>query len=486
MAKGRWAMFRWVQSLDSLLKRGNLRLLGLGLLLAWVYCTWFSNGIFEPFSSRSADTLRLSLVASAIGLIALAFRPNKRKPIGQAPIFWSAAIMSASTLLFFALPSGVALMVDAFVGGLASAILWVAWGEMFCRIGQDRAESCIPASLAVFVAAALMAYLLPWPAAGILSALCPIVSALMLLLSDNSQGSEFLFRAPQLPFLNVLPSLGKLALCSMACSLATGFVITSFSPQDLLIGGEGLILAYVLGGVAAGCIAAFAIAHTSRMSFSFLYEWAIPLIVFSLSLRVLGDPFCNTLATVLACTAALYVEVLFYALFARITAGGLCLPSETFGIFRSMVQLGFLAGGLLGSFASTSTPPLLPTGLALICVCVVILPLFIHLQKRFEVPTGQFIDSPDNREAADGTAAVSEPMSTAQTLDAIAAEYKLSAREREVLDYLGRGRSVPYMREVMVISKSTIETHIKHIYAKTDVHSKQELLDLIESKRTPR
>ena len=84
------------------------------------------------------------------------------------------------------------------------------------------------------------------------------------------------------------------------------------------------------------------------MSFSFLYEWAIPLIVFSLSLRALDDPACNVLASVLACAAALYVEVLFFAIFARITAKGFCLPSETFGIFRAMVQLGFLAGAILG------------------------------------------------------------------------------------------------------------------------------------------
>lgn len=63
-----------------------------------------------------------------------------------------------------------------------------------------------------------------------------------------------------------------------------------------------------------GSSAVFAIAHTSRMSFSFLYEWAIPLIVFSLSLRALDDPACNVLASVLACAAALYVEVLFFAI----------------------------------------------------------------------------------------------------------------------------------------------------------------------------
>ena len=133
-----------------------------------------------------------------------------------------------------------------------------------------------------------------------------------------------------------------------------------------------------------GLIAVFAIAHTSRMSFSFLYEWAIPLIVFSLSLRALDDPACNVLASVLACAAALYVEVLFFAIFARITAKGFCLPSETFGIFRAMVQLGFLAGAILG--ASVSPRFGLPLYLALVCLCVVMLPLFLHLQKRFESP----------------------------------------------------------------------------------------------------
>ena len=40
------------------------------------------------------------------------------------------------------------------------------------------------------------------------------------------------------------------------------------------------------------------------------------------------------------------------------------------------------------------------------------------------------------------------------------------------------------MRDLMVISKSTIETHIKHIYKKTGVHSRQEALDLIERYQT--
>lgn len=272
----------------------------------------------------------------------------------------------------------------------------------------------------------------------------------------------------------MLPALMRLALCSMVCSIATGFVTTS-SIGALAFEVDDYILFYAAGGVVAGVMTMIAIAHTNRMNFSFLYEWAIPLIVFSLSARAIGGELLDTAAMVLACSAALYVEVLFYALFARITAMRFCLPSETFGVFRSFVQLGFLLGGLLSSWVLSTGAGVAQTSLLLICACVVMLPLFIHLQTHFDAPAEE--DDAMRPEEAGGR----QGDAVAVALAEIAERFRLSTRETEVLGYLGRGRSVPYMREAMTISKSTIETHIKHIYAKTGVHSKQELLDLIES-----
>ena len=60
----------------------------------------------------------------------------------------------------------------------------------------------------------------------------------------------------------------------------------------------------------------------------------------------------------------------------------------------------------------------------------------------------------------------------------IAAEGGLSARETEVLGYLARGRSQPYIRDALVLSKNTVASHVKHIYQKLNVHSRQELLDM--------
>ena len=56
----------------------------------------------------------------------------------------------------------------------------------------------------------------------------------------------------------------------------------------------------------------------------------------------------------------------------------------------------------------------------------------------------------------------------------------LSGREAEILAYLARGRSQPYIREELVLSKNTVATHVKHIYQKLNVHSRQELIDLFE------
>ena len=127
------------------------------------------------------------------------------------------------------------------------------------------------------------------------------------------------------------------------------------------------------------------------------------------------------------------------------------------------------------------------------------LPLFINLQKRLGgVDSDAAIEGGIGENARAKTAASSMEneegeralamgqLSMDDVTADLAREFKLSPREAEVFGFLAKGRSVPYMRDVLVISKSTIETHIKHIYAKCNVHSKQELLDLVEARQRMR
>lgn len=56
----------------------------------------------------------------------------------------------------------------------------------------------------------------------------------------------------------------------------------------------------------------------------------------------------------------------------------------------------------------------------------------------------------------------------------------LSERQFEVLVLVSQGRNARYIEQSLSISLSTAQTHIRNIYRKTGVHSRQELLNLIE------
>lgn len=62
----------------------------------------------------------------------------------------------------------------------------------------------------------------------------------------------------------------------------------------------------------------------------------------------------------------------------------------------------------------------------------------------------------------------------------IAEEAGLSKRESEILPLALRGRTGERIAGELFISKNTVETHLRRIYAKCGVHSRQELIDLGE------
>lgn len=59
---------------------------------------------------------------------------------------------------------------------------------------------------------------------------------------------------------------------------------------------------------------------------------------------------------------------------------------------------------------------------------------------------------------------------------AAAERHGLSARELDVLILLSQGRSRAHIREVLYISKGTVDSHIHHIYSKMGIASKDELM----------
>ncbi len=64
--------------------------------------------------------------------------------------------------------------------------------------------------------------------------------------------------------------------------------------------------------------------------------------------------------------------------------------------------------------------------------------------------------------------------------DFLSARNKLSQRQKDVLKLLVTGRDIPHISESLCLSPNTVRTYRKALYASLNVHSKQELLDLIE------
>lgn len=68
-----------------------------------------------------------------------------------------------------------------------------------------------------------------------------------------------------------------------------------------------------------------------------------------------------------------------------------------------------------------------------------------------------------------------------EACDYISEEHKLPQRQRDVLKMLISGRDIPHISDTLHLAPNTVRTYRKALYASLNVHSKQELLDLIES-----
>lgn len=65
--------------------------------------------------------------------------------------------------------------------------------------------------------------------------------------------------------------------------------------------------------------------------------------------------------------------------------------------------------------------------------------------------------------------------------DVLADAHGLTNREKDILYLLAQGRDLAYICETLFLSKNTVKSYQKTIYAKLDVHSKQEIIGLVQA-----
>lgn len=100
------------------------------------------------------------------------------------------------------------------------------------------------------------------------------------------------------------------------------------------------------------------------------------------------------------------------------------------------------------------------------------------------VDSSIFTGIPDGIKTDKNSASSASPHRT-QIAASLSEEYGLTKREREILELILLGRNAPFIAEELVISTNTVKTHIKRIYRKLGIHSRQDLADLTEELEKP-
>jgi DNA-binding CsgD family transcriptional regulator len=67
-----------------------------------------------------------------------------------------------------------------------------------------------------------------------------------------------------------------------------------------------------------------------------------------------------------------------------------------------------------------------------------------------------------------------------------AQRYGLTRREAEIFAYLINGRTSIHISKTLFLSQNTVKGHLKNIYSKANVHTKQELIDCYERETIPK
>ncbi len=196
--------------------------------------------------------------------------------------------------------------------------------------------------------------------------------------------------------------------------------------------------------------------------------------------------------------ATIDVVLLLHDLFTLLTWVLLCCISIGLGVNPVVVfgigRIGELAGNLAGFGIGSSVIPFMqaasvgasPCFWAAIAALAISCLAFANADFRALVmlspdSSGLFaeLSKPAHRRDAGDLANKAAPWLRA--CDRIAQHYRLSSREREVLIEASKGQSPQTISNHLGISKNTVRTHMGNLYGKLNVHSRQELHDMVES-----
>lgn len=173
------------------------------------------------------------------------------------------------------------------------------------------------------------------------------------------------------------------------------------------------------------------------------------------------------------------------------------VETARFEIISPMWLLGkegsvFFSGAAVGSilfYAVPTTAGVSMWTMGAVCVVAAVVCSFFQLQVNYQIYPFEpvFADEKEGTyegfeaDALEGEQETPRKGMWQRKYEAACERYKLSPRERDIFHILIKGRDTKYVMDEFCISQSTAKTHIYNIYRKLDVHSRQDLIDVVEN-----
>ena len=460
------------------------RIAGFALLWLWMFMMFYSivpYGFSSDVRGSLYTSLLISLVAMVVTLLFLSvIVRHERVSSNRFVVLGSAAMMSVGSVLTpFADPTTpvgmLVLGISAIMTGTGSAVLFVCWVELLSGLGGRLALVEMSVSTCVSFLAGFILLAMPLaPAVAAVVAL-PVASALILrasldgMISRVKEPAQPLSRRTATLFVKALAGAVLIGVLEGFFDVVAGF--KTYEVQDIF--GAYLFLAGFVGGLVICLIAVF----LHRDSIFYSYRFAMLM----LCLGCLSAPFLadnNTYSSALIFGG--------YNCFVLVLCVVCIDVANSFKVGAARaIGLGFVAlygGETVGSLFAHS---LEATGIPLFDLTVVTLVavslLFIaHLFLFTETDLIKIGIGEVHLVGAQQDEAPAAEADSADPCAAIVERYALSPRESDVLPLLLEGRTISRIQDTLFISAGTVSTHIRHIYQKTGVNNRQELIDLAQ------
>lgn len=518
----------------------RLRYLGIGFIWAWIYGSFETSAVYPDragigINADASWIVSAAAVALSLFVVGVMLGRRAAAPSWLAP---AAAIGSAAgTLLSALFPASFLLgvLASGLLTGIGTATLTVLWGQALTQLGRETAELAIPASSVIMLAGSLVFPYLP-PTVGMLAAASLLLAsgaALMLTTRDlaareASATGMAPFAAhrdsPAAPVAGTGHPSGPIVRIAVLLFLAYGALCCAEALQGPDAGAFiafGIDWPVIIGSCGGIVLMVAFLLFSARPSFDALFRLMVPLVTAGVALLPWADLWAVFAASV--CLSVANTVLTIAAMLAVVTAAqsGRINPALGTGLTQGALQAGVLVGNAFSvavpALTGSSTTGLFAISLGLLAFLSLswlsyptdrerrksaradsaggTSPLRARISDESislhaEAGSGPHGEDATTANQASGSDAAGTSLppeaagSSAAALDercrTLTEAHGLSAREAEILGYLARGRSQPYIRDELVLSKNTVATHVKHIYQKLNVHSRQELLDLFE------